>query len=126
MAARLPALRPGRTLPPGFFIFKDYWYSFLLEDESTPRAIVRPEGLGQCIVTIKNGRKYTLTLSYVFMARCLIKHRESVFFLLFREYISLIKEGGECMHGVRITKSGSHRGLKICLILWVWLCGYTE
>jgi hypothetical protein len=33
MAARLSA---GRTLPPGFFIFKDSWYSFLLEAESTP------------------------------------------------------------------------------------------
>jgi hypothetical protein len=33
MAARLSALRAGRTLPPGFFIFKDSWYSFLLEDE---------------------------------------------------------------------------------------------
>jgi hypothetical protein len=36
MAARLSALRAGRTLPPGFFIFKDSWYSFLLDDESTP------------------------------------------------------------------------------------------
>jgi hypothetical protein len=32
----LPALRAGRTLLPGFFIFKDPWYSFLLEAESTP------------------------------------------------------------------------------------------
>jgi hypothetical protein len=47
MAARLSALRAGSTLPLGFFIFKDTWYSFLLEAESTPRAIVRPEGLGQ-------------------------------------------------------------------------------
>jgi hypothetical protein len=46
MAARLSALRAGRTLPPGFFIFKDFWYSFLLEAESTPEP-VRPEGLGQ-------------------------------------------------------------------------------
>jgi hypothetical protein len=44
MAARLSALRASRTLPPGFFIFKDFWYSFLLEAESTPGA-VRPEGL---------------------------------------------------------------------------------
>jgi hypothetical protein len=37
MAARLSALRADRTLPPGFFIiFKDSWYSFLLEAESTP------------------------------------------------------------------------------------------
>jgi hypothetical protein len=36
MAVRLSALRAGRTLPPGFFIFKDSWYSFLLEAESTP------------------------------------------------------------------------------------------
>jgi hypothetical protein len=46
MAVRLTALRAGRTLPPGFFIFKDSSYSFLLEAESTP-APVRPEGLGQ-------------------------------------------------------------------------------
>jgi hypothetical protein len=46
MAARLSALRPGRTLPPGFFIFKDSWYSFPLEAESTARP-VRPEELGQ-------------------------------------------------------------------------------
>jgi hypothetical protein len=46
MAARLSALRTGRTLPPGFFIFKDSLSSFLLEAESTPGA-VRPEGLDQ-------------------------------------------------------------------------------
>jgi hypothetical protein len=46
MAARLSALRAGRTLPTGFFIFKDSWNSFLLEAESTPGP-VRPEGLGQ-------------------------------------------------------------------------------
>jgi hypothetical protein len=46
MAARLSALRAGRTLPSGFFIFKDSWYSFLLEAESTPGP-VRPEELGQ-------------------------------------------------------------------------------
>jgi hypothetical protein len=46
VAARLSALRAGRTLPPGFFIiFLDSWYSFLLEAESTPGS-VRPEGLG--------------------------------------------------------------------------------
>jgi hypothetical protein len=33
-------------LPPGFFIFKDSWYSFLLEAESTPGPM-RPEELGQ-------------------------------------------------------------------------------
>jgi hypothetical protein len=47
MAARWSALRAGNILPPGFFIFKDSWYSFLLEAESTPRAILRPEELGQ-------------------------------------------------------------------------------
>jgi hypothetical protein len=36
MAARLSALRAGRTLPPDFFIFKDSWYSFLLEAELIP------------------------------------------------------------------------------------------
>jgi hypothetical protein len=46
MAARLSALRAGRTLPPGFLIFKDSWYSFLLEAESTPGP-VRLEGLGR-------------------------------------------------------------------------------
>jgi hypothetical protein len=46
MAARLSALRTGRTLPPGFFIFKDTWYSFLFEAEPAPGP-VRPEGLGQ-------------------------------------------------------------------------------
>jgi hypothetical protein len=42
MAARLSALHACRALPPGFFIFKDSWYSFLSEIEST---IVRLEGL---------------------------------------------------------------------------------
>jgi hypothetical protein len=46
MAARLSALRAGRSLPPGFFIFKVPWYSFLLEAESTPGP-VWPEGLDQ-------------------------------------------------------------------------------
>jgi hypothetical protein len=46
MAARLSALRASHILPPGFFIFKKSWYSFLLEAESTPGP-VRPEGLGQ-------------------------------------------------------------------------------
>jgi hypothetical protein len=46
MAARLSAIRAGRTLPPGFFILKDSWYSFLLEAESTPGPVL-PEGLGQ-------------------------------------------------------------------------------
>jgi hypothetical protein len=35
MAVRLSALRAGPTLPPGFFIFKDSWYS-LLEAEVPP------------------------------------------------------------------------------------------
>jgi hypothetical protein len=46
MAAKLSALRAVRTLPLGFFIFKDSWYSFLLEAESTSGP-VRLEGLGQ-------------------------------------------------------------------------------
>jgi hypothetical protein len=46
MAAKLSALCAGRTLPPGFLLFKDSWYSFLLEAESTPGP-VRPEGLGE-------------------------------------------------------------------------------
>jgi hypothetical protein len=46
MAARLSALHNSRTLPPGFFIFKGSWYSFLLEAEST-LGPVWPEGLGR-------------------------------------------------------------------------------
>jgi hypothetical protein len=42
MAAKLSALRAGRTLLQGFFIFKVSWYSFLLEAESnlTSKVIV--------------------------------------------------------------------------------------
>jgi hypothetical protein len=54
MAARLSALRVGRTLPPGFFIFEVSWYSFLLEAESTPGP-VRPEGLGQLKKSTSSG-----------------------------------------------------------------------
>jgi hypothetical protein len=54
MAARLSALRASRTLSPGFFIFKDFWYSFLLEAESTPGP-VRPEGLGKFKKSISSG-----------------------------------------------------------------------
>jgi hypothetical protein len=46
MAARLSALSASHTLPPGFCIFKDSWYSFLLEAELAPGP-VWPEGLGQ-------------------------------------------------------------------------------
>jgi hypothetical protein len=46
MAARLSALSASRTLLPGFFIFKDSWYLFLLEAELTPGPL-RQEGLGQ-------------------------------------------------------------------------------
>jgi hypothetical protein len=42
MAVRLSALRAAALYPQ-----EDSWYSFLLEAESTPRAIVRLEGLGQ-------------------------------------------------------------------------------
>jgi hypothetical protein len=43
----LSALCAGRTLPPGFFFFfKDSWYSFLLEAESTPGP-VRLQSLGK-------------------------------------------------------------------------------
>jgi hypothetical protein len=47
MAARLSALHAGCTLPPGLFIFEDSWHSFLLRGWVNPRAIMRPEGLGQ-------------------------------------------------------------------------------
>jgi hypothetical protein len=56
MAARLSALRTGRTLPPSFFIFKDSWYSFLLEAESTPGP-VQLEGLGQFKKCTSSGRE---------------------------------------------------------------------
>jgi hypothetical protein len=42
MAVKLSALRAGRSLPPPP---EDSWYSFLLEAELTPRAVVRLEGL---------------------------------------------------------------------------------
>jgi hypothetical protein len=54
MAARLSALRAGHTLPPGFFIFKDSWYTFLLEAESTSGP-VRLEGLGQFKTSTSSG-----------------------------------------------------------------------
>jgi hypothetical protein len=31
MAARLSALRACRAIPPGFFIFKDSWYSYIIK-----------------------------------------------------------------------------------------------
>jgi hypothetical protein len=46
MAARLTVLCAGRALPPEFFIFKDSWYSFLLEDEWTPGPVRRGNGTG--------------------------------------------------------------------------------
>jgi hypothetical protein len=56
MAAKLSALRADLTLPPGFFIFKDSWYSFLLEDEPTPGP-VGPEGLGQFKKSTSSGHE---------------------------------------------------------------------
>jgi hypothetical protein len=41
MAARLSALRASRTLSPGFFIFKDSWYSFLLEAPSAKNEVCK-------------------------------------------------------------------------------------
>jgi hypothetical protein len=66
MAARLSALRAGLTLPAGFFIFKDSWYSFMLEAESTPGP-VRPEGLGQFKKSTSSG----LELATFRLAACL-------------------------------------------------------
>jgi hypothetical protein len=63
MAARLSVLRAGRTLPPGFFISRDSWYSFLLEAESTPGA-VRPEGLGQFKKSTSSGLEPALNYSF--------------------------------------------------------------
>jgi hypothetical protein len=37
---------PAALYPQVYLFFKDYWYSFLLEAESTPGPM-RPEGLGQ-------------------------------------------------------------------------------
>jgi hypothetical protein len=45
MAARFSALRAGRPLPPPPPPQEDSWYSFLLEAESTPGAMLRLEGL---------------------------------------------------------------------------------
>jgi hypothetical protein len=66
MAARLSALRAGRTLPPGFFIFKDSWSSFLLESESTPGPM-RPEGLGQFKNYTSSGLEPAKYYIYVFI-----------------------------------------------------------
>jgi hypothetical protein len=54
MAAKLSALHAGPTLPPGFFIFKDSWYSFLLEAESAPGPVWL-EALGQFKKSISLG-----------------------------------------------------------------------
>jgi hypothetical protein len=43
MAVRLSALRAGR--PAALYCQENSWYSFLLVDESTPRATVRLEEL---------------------------------------------------------------------------------
>jgi hypothetical protein len=45
MAARLSALRAGRTLPPGFFFFLRFLVLISVRGLVDPRAIVRPEGL---------------------------------------------------------------------------------
>jgi hypothetical protein len=58
MVARLSALRAGRTLPQVSLFFKDSWYSFLLEAESTPGP-VRPEGLGQFKKSTSSGLEPT-------------------------------------------------------------------
>jgi hypothetical protein len=42
------------ALYPQVFIFKDSWYSFLLEAESTPGP-VRPEGLGELKKSTSSG-----------------------------------------------------------------------
>jgi hypothetical protein len=39
MAAGLSALRTGRTLPPGLFIFKYSWYSFLVEQQEEEKNV---------------------------------------------------------------------------------------
>jgi hypothetical protein len=78
MAARLSALRADGTLLPGFFIFKDSWYSHLLEAEY-------PMGTGGCFfggkaaealiwpltsncADVKKIWIYTATPPYAFMA----------------------------------------------------------
>jgi hypothetical protein len=47
MAARLSALRAGRTLPPGIFFFLRFLVLISVRGCVDPRAIVRPEGLGK-------------------------------------------------------------------------------
>jgi hypothetical protein len=60
MAAPLSALRAGCTLPPGFFIFKDSWYSFPLEAELTPGPVWL-EGLGQFKKSTSSGLEPYIT-----------------------------------------------------------------
>jgi hypothetical protein len=50
MAVRLSAPRAGHLYPQ-----EDFWYSFLLEAESTPGAIVRLEGLGRLKNPVTSG-----------------------------------------------------------------------
>jgi hypothetical protein len=62
MVARLSALRAGRTLPPGFFIFKDSWYSFLLEAETNNTVFILSlcTQLSELVIMISNLRIFTL------------------------------------------------------------------
>ena len=72
---RLSALRTGRFHPR-----KYAWYSFLLEAESTPRAIVRPEGLCQWKIRITPSGIETATFRLVVqclnqLGQCMPQHR---------------------------------------------------
>jgi hypothetical protein len=63
MEVRLSALCAGRPLPPGRF-----WYSFLLEAESTTGAIVRLEGLRKLKKSTSSGLEPT---TFRLVAQCL-------------------------------------------------------
>jgi hypothetical protein len=66
----LSALRTGRILP----LRKYFWYSFLLEAECTPGAIVRPEGLCQLKILMTPSGIEAAT--YWFLAHCLNQLRQ--------------------------------------------------
>jgi hypothetical protein len=87
MAASLLALRASRTLPPGFFIFKDSWYSNLLEAESNPGS-----GCGRKdYVNLKNPpRRY---LQHSVLTTTLPRAPMHTWFLLIQYQVHLVFHG---------------------------------